>query len=106
MKLRIPLTRCDTAFRVCYVIQEDSTLQKEGCVLLPRQPRTTRSWCGLLLQNRVAFATLPDSSAVRGWQYLLTAEDDFLEEEYVIFSVDVHLRDHEDILEDEFSEIG
>jgi hypothetical protein len=57
----------------------------------------------LLFQNAVALRHLPRARGRR--RRLLAAQDDLLEQEDVVLAVDVALRDHEEVVEDEVAEV-
>lgn len=92
------------------VVQEDTSLKEQGRVLLLWRPMAARQAghaVRLLLQNRVALSAFPVIRTARRARHdFLAAQDNLLEEEHVILAVDVHLHDHEDVVEDELAEIG
>lgn len=59
----------------------------------------------MLLEDRVAFTPLPSTASSHLLNYFLTTENDLLEKKDVIFSVDFHLHDHENVVQDKFAEI-
>lgn len=90
------------------VIEEDPSLEEQRGRLLSRCSaagrRRGRDGLGAvrLLQNRAAFSDL----FVRNSGGVLAAEDDLLKEEHMILSVDIRFSDHEDVVEQEFAEVG
>ena len=89
------------------VIQEDTTFQQQWGTLLCL--RTTRccdleSVRNLFLEDRVALTNLLRVLRLEG--ELFTTEDDALEQEDVIFAVDIGLGHDENVFEQEFTEVG
>lgn len=90
--------------RVSYVVQENTTFQQKRCRLFSRGSGATGQSDALFLEDRIVLATFPYRPICVRLD-LLAAKNNFLEEEDVVFPVDVHLHDHEDVLEDEFSKV-
>ena len=87
------------------VVQKDTAFEQKRSCLFSRRSGTSGEGDALLLENRVVFVALPNR-AICVRSDLLAAKDDFLEEEDVVFSVNIHFHDHENILKDEFAKVG
>jgi hypothetical protein len=90
------------------VIEEDPSLEEQRgrllfrCSAAGRWGRRDGLGAVRLLQDRVALGNL----FVRNSGGVFAAEDDLLKEEHMVFSVDIGFRDHEDVVEQEFAEVG
>lgn len=91
---------------MCDVIQKDATLQQQRGILLCLATSccdlgSTRS---LFLEDRVALSNL--LCTLRLKSQFFTTENDTLEQEDVIFAVDVGLGHNENIFEQKFTKVG
>ena len=89
------------------VIQEDATLQQQWGTLLCLRAAgccDLKSIRNLFLEDRITLTDLLRVLRLEG--KLFTTEDDALEQEDVIFAVDVGLGHDENVFEQEFTEVG
>ena len=89
------------------VVEEDATLQQERSILLLVRGATGDAQGGggiRFLENRITLADLLAIGA-QGIE-LLATENDFLEEEHVVFPVHLRFRDGENVVEKKRAKVG